>query len=209
MPGRIDKWRMNGTNSEFVTTFNEDCYGLFIDINNALYCSSRYIHQVASTSLNDNNNTFIIVAGNTTSGSTSIQLSQPWGIFVNTDLKLYVADAGNSRIQRFQLGQQNGITVAGNGIPNNLFLNFPTDVILDADDYLFIADDGNYRIIRAGTSNYSCVAGCSGSNGSAPNQFHNAYSLRFDSRGNMYVADEYNYRIQKFKLATNSCGEFD
>ena len=204
--GTINKWKPNTTESEFVTQFNERCYGLFIDINNTLYCSIPFLHHVASVSLKRNTNISTTIAGNGSAGAGPCQLNSPWGIFVDTDLELYVADAGNGRIQLFRPGQENGITVAGNGIINSLYLNYPTDVILDAEGYMFIADNGNHRIIRAGTSNYSCVAGCSGSNGSAPNQLYKAYSLRFDSRGNMYVADEFNRRIQKFKLATNSCG---
>lgn len=117
-----------------------------------------------------------------------------------------MADAGNNRIQLFRPGQLNGTTMAGNGIPNNLILKLPTDVVLDADGYMFIADNANHRIIRVGSTDYYCVAGCSGSDGSLPNQFNKAYSLRFDSQANMYVADELNRRIQKFLLVTNSCG---
>jgi hypothetical protein len=204
--GRIDKLELNGTSSEFVTKFNGSCYGLFIDINNTLYCSMENQHQVVSFS--NSTNTFVIVAGDGTSGAAINQLDNPWGIFVDVNFDLYVADAANSRIQLFQSGQLNGTTVAGAGIPNSLTLNLPTDVVLDADGYLFIADNANNRIIRVGPTNYYCVAGCSSVSGTAPDQLYKPFSLRFDSQGNIYVADEYNYRIQKFMLATNSCGKF-
>ncbi len=200
--GRIDKWKLNETRSELVTTFDGNCYGLFIDNNNTLYCSMRHQNRVVSY---NNTNTFITVAGDGSSGTALNQLHSPWGIFVDVNFDLYVADTGNNRIQRFRSGQLNGTMVAGIGMPNNLTLNLPTDVVLDADGYLFIADNKNNRIMRVGSIDYYCVAGCSGSNGSAAYQLYNAYSLRFDSQGNIYVADEFNNRIQKFVLATNSC----
>jgi hypothetical protein len=207
--GRIDKWELNATNSTFVTRFNDSCFGLFVDINNTLYCSMRYNHQVVSISLNNNTNTSsITVAGTDTSGNAPNQLNIPWGIFVNTNFDLYVADAGNNRIQLFRPGQLSATTVAGNGIPNSLQLSLPTDVIVDADGYLFIADNVHNRIIRSGQTTYYCVAGCSGTNGPAPNQLHKPYSLRFDSQANIYVADEYNNRIQKFTILKNCTGKF-
>lgn len=206
--GTIEKWQLNTSKPEFVTKFNSSCYAIFIDINDTLYCSLHHLAQVVSVSLSNSNDTITVVAGDAR-GEDQYQLNGSWGIFVDTTFNLYVADANNHRIQLFQPGQRAGITVAGNGIPDNLTLNLPTDVILDADGYLFIADNENHRIIRVGSSSYYCVAGCSRVNGSAPDQFQKPYALRFDSRGNIYVADEYNKRIQKFTLATNTCGTSD
>ena len=207
--GRIDKWTTNSNNISFVTKFSDDCRGLFVNLNNNLYCSLRWKHRVVKISLNETSGTEITVAGTDSRGDTSEKLNGPWGIFVNTNCDLYVADAENNRIQLFRSGQRNGSTVAGNGVPPNLILNFPTDVVLDANSYLYISDNRNHRIIRSGHNEWQCVIGCSGTQGSASNQLQKAYSLRFDSLGNIYVADEFNNRIQKFSLATNSCGEYD
>jgi hypothetical protein len=191
-----------------VAKFSGNCYGLFVDIENNLYCSIQSEHRVVKISLDGTNKTVISVAETGSKGSDSNQLSGHWGIFVDIDLNLYVADGDNNRIQRFQPGQLNGTTVAGNNIPNNLTLNHPTDVILDADGLLYIADNNNHRIIRAGPNEFQCIVGCTGKSGSASNELNKSYALRFDSYGNLYVADEYNDRIQKFSLATNSCGKY-
>ena len=45
-----------------------------------------------------------ITFGNGTSGSTRDLLNWPSGLFVDTDLRLYVADTGNDRVQRFEQG---------------------------------------------------------------------------------------------------------
>ena len=203
--GRVDKWPRNGTGGSSVARFNSSCYGIFIDLNNTLYCSMFAQNQVASVSLANNSSIPIVVAG--TGGSPPYQLSMPWGIFVDINFDLYVADASNNRIQRFRSGELNGTTVAGQGFPYGLWLNYPTDVVLDSNGDVYIADNSNYRIVRAGTSNFQCIAGCGGSPGSTASQLKKAYSLRFDSQGNIYVADEYNARIQKFMVLRNSCCE--
>jgi hypothetical protein len=205
--GRIDKWTLNSTSSIVVMKFSGQCRSSFVDINNTFYCSMRDRHQIVTISLDDKNATEIIVAGTGLAGGAANELNLPWGIFVDTNFDLYVADATNNRIQLFRPGELNGTTVVGNGIPNNLTLNFPTDVMLDADGYLYIADNHNGRVIRSKGVEFQCVIGCSGRRGSAPNELKDAYSIRFDSQGNLYVADEHNNRIQKFTLATGSCGK--
>jgi hypothetical protein len=200
--GRIKKWTMTSNETTFVMKFSHHCLGLFVDVNNTLYCSLRNKNRVVKISLDAMNPTEITIAGTQST-------NEPWGIFIDTNFNLYVADAANHRIQLFQSGQSNGQTVAGNGIPQNLRLNWPTDVVLDADGYLYIGDAHNGRVIRSGHGRWQCMIGCSGNQGSAPNQLQQAYSLRFDTHGNLYIADESNYRIQKFTLATNSCGEYN
>ena len=98
--------------------------------------------------------------------------------------------------------------MAGRGTPNGLYLTFPTDVILDHDNYLYIAVNQNHRIVRVSSNDYQCLIGCSGGSGSASNQLHYAFSLRFDSYGNLYVAAEYNNRIQRLLLINNCAGMF-
>jgi hypothetical protein len=207
--GRIEKWPLNSVRSVFVTQFPTHCYGLFIDIHNTLYCSLHKQRQVVSIPLDGNSTMMTIVAGSGSAGSESNELNEPRGIFVDANTNLYVADALNNRIQLFPRGKSNGITVAGNGVPNGLNLVYPTDVILDIDGFLYIADNQKHRIIRSGHTGFECIVGCTGKNGSASNELNIVYALRFDSYGNLYVADEFNHRIQKFNLVTNSCGKFN
>ena len=205
-PGQIRRTAANVTTSVSVAQFGAPCYGLFIDMNSTLYCSMASIDLISSVSLSRNGSVAITRAGNGTSGSAANQLYIPWGIFVDFNLDLYVADGRNNRIQRFAANQLNGTTVAGQGVPNSLHLAFPTDVILDNNSYLYIADNQNDRIVRVSSTGYHCLIGCSGGPGSASNQLSRAYSLRFDSYGNLYVADEFNSRIQKFLLSSNCEG---
>jgi hypothetical protein len=199
---QVDKWASNSTNSVIMMHINGSCYGLFLDINDTLYCSLGDYHQIIKLSLNDQINMTRIAAGNGSAGSASNMLNQTKGVFVNINFDLYVADCGNNRIQLFQSGQLNGTTVSG-----NTSLNCPTGVVLDADDYLFIVDSGNHRIVTIASNGFRCLVGCSGSNGSSSTQLFYPQSMAFDSYGNIYVTDRNNNRIQKFILQYNNCSK--
>ncbi len=208
--GQIDKWTLNSSSGIPTMYTCSKCYGLFVDINNILYCSMRVLHQVVTKSLNSVSNTLTIVAGNGTAGSTSYTLNEPSGIFVDINFDLYVADCGNNRIQLFPSGQLNGTAVPESGSSGaTITLKCPTAIVLDRDNNLFILDSHNFRIVRPGPNGFQCLVGCSGSSGSAPNQLSYPNALSFDSYGNMFVTDYSNNRIQKFDLITNLCGKFD
>ena len=204
---RVDKWSWNATTSTAVMNVTSRCMDLFIDQQQTLYCSNDGEHKVVKMSLTSGSSTTTIAAGTGTPGSAAYLLNFPYGIFVNEKLNLYVADWGNNRIQLFQPDQPNATTVAGNGAPGTIALNRPLAVILDADGYLFISDSSNNRIIRSGPFGFQCLLGCSGTAGAASNQLNKPFAISFDSYGNLFVTDTGNNRIQKFLLATNSCGK--
>ena len=204
---RVGKWAKNATNSTIAMYVSGRCTGLFVDVYDSLYCSLWNSHRVLKRSAGNDANTSITVAGNGAIGSAANMLSSPCGIFVDTDLTLYVADYNNSRIQQVRSGQLNGSTVAGTSAPGTITLNGPANVILDADGYLFIVDQENSRIVGSGPNGFRCIVGCSGTTGLGANQFQRPYDLSFDTHGNLYVTDASNNRLQKFMLARNSCGE--
>ncbi len=204
---QVDMWTSNSTSGVAVMNVSGACYGLFIDLYNNLYCSVNDYAQVLQTSLINGSNITKIVAGNGTNGSTSTMLYSPRGIVLDNSSSLYVADCVNNRIQLFPFGQLNATTVAGNQVAGTITLSCPTGIVLDGDGYLFITDYNNNRIVGSDRNGFRCIAGCTGRNGTTPDQLHYPRGLSFDSYGNIYVADGYNYRIQKFFLATNACGK--
>jgi sugar lactone lactonase YvrE len=206
--GQVQKWIAKTNTFVIVMKVNSSCFGLFVDTNDTLYCSMYDHDQVVKRSLNDPDITSIIVAAGTGSrGSEFNELNGPRGIFVDVKFDLYVSDCFNNRVQLFQSGESNGITVAGYGSPNpTINLNYPTGIVLDAEKYLFIVDSDNDRIVGSSLDGFRCLVGCYG-HGSQSNRLSSPNSFSFDRSGNMFVADEWNGRIQKFEYLESSFGK--
>lgn len=202
---QVNMWTRNSTAPIQVMTVKTFCYGLFVDINNSIYCSLKESHKVVKKWMNSNENVAAVVAGTGKAGSKQNQLNSPFGIFVDVNFNLYVADCKNNRIQRFKSGNLTGATVVRKTRKSSFTLKCPTGIILDNDGNLYIAD-GLHRIVRSGLHGTQCVAACSNKPGSSGYRLSVPRSLSFDSFGNIFVADKNNNRIQKFLFLKNSCG---
>ena len=205
--GILNRFTLNRSSGIDIVYINASCYGLFVDTNNDLYCSIHGRHQVFKNSLSNSTHISTTVAGTGYEGFKSDMLSQPCGIFVDSNCYLYVADAGNNRIQRFTPGLKKATTVAGDSTINaTIKLRSPTGIILDFDGNYFIVDSKNNRIVGSGPNGFRCLVGCSEGPGGS-NKLSSPYTLSFDSFGNMFVTDKGNHRIQKF-LSANSCSKY-
>jgi sugar lactone lactonase YvrE len=79
-------------------------------------------------------------------------------------------------------------------------LYYPAGLAVDSYGNLFVTDSGNARVqfFLAGSSTGTTVAGVTGSAGSSATQLNTPYGVAIDSQRNLYVADTYNYRVQKY-----------
>jgi uncharacterized protein (TIGR03437 family) len=142
--------------------------------------------------------------------ATSAQLSNPYGVAVDSAGNLYVADWGNNRIRKVANGTIT--TVAGNGTrgfsgdngpPTNAQLANPQGVAVDSAGNLYIADFGNFRIRKVSNGVITTVAGngtpgFSGDNGPATGaQLANPYGVAIDPAGNLYIGDSGNSRVRE------------
>jgi sugar lactone lactonase YvrE len=81
--------------------------------------------------------------------------------------------------------------------PGKYIFNRPTDVGWDADGNIFVTDGyGNSRIVKY-DKNGRFIAQA-GTRGSEPGQLNLPHSMAMDAKGNAYVADRSNRRIQVF-----------
>jgi hypothetical protein len=200
-------WKLEKRNIDF--NEKESCFGLFIDIEDTIYCSLKGQHKVIKK-LFGKNTDWQPAAGTVRAGGELNMLFEPHGIFVDVRFNLYVADCGNNRIQLFKPEDKNGEKVVNSTvIIDGHDLLRPTAVILDADNNLYIADSGNHRIVFVTSSfnEYKCLVGCSGKAASDSARLSNPTSISFDRSGNIVVGDTSNSRLQKFALATEYCGE--
>ncbi|NLX49736.1 MAG: carbohydrate-binding protein [Methanospirillum sp.] len=128
-------------------------------------------------------------------GTGTGQFNYTWGIAVDGNANVYVADFYNHRIQKFA---SNGTFLAKWGTygSGNGQLNHPTSVAVDGTGHVYVADYYNHRIQKF-TSTGAFIAKWGGI-GSADGQMTFPYGVGVDRAGNVYVADYYNHRVQKF-----------
>jgi hypothetical protein len=93
-------------------------------------------------------------------------------------------------------GGARGGGLPGAGAQSDVF-NRPTDVAWDAAGNIFVADGvGNARVAKF--NNKGVFIKSWGSRGTGPGMFGNARAIAVDAKGNVYVADAGNKRIQVF-----------
>jgi DNA-binding beta-propeller fold protein YncE len=170
---------------------------------NTLYVADTDNHRVMSYQLGSL--VGILVAGGQGRGVNNTQLSDPWGISFDAETNsLFIANFGSHTIVRWRLGASSWTLVVGdiNGLPGRTpsALNAPTDFMLDVMGNMYVAEYANYRVqfFLAGESSGSTIAGVTGVLGSNSSLISSPHSVALDSQLNLYVADCYNQRVQKF-----------
>ncbi|CAF5169270.1 unnamed protein product, partial [Rotaria magnacalcarata] len=157
----------------------------------------------------------VTIAGGNGAGGATNQLSSPYGLFVDDDQTVVIADNGNHRIIQWKnCDTANGQVVAdGNGAGNGLHqLNQPIDVLIDKEtDSLIICDQGNRQVVRwsrrsgttqvrrykFGEKNGTLVAGGNGQ-GDGLNQLNYPTYLFVDRDHSVYVSEWNNLRVMKW-----------
>jgi sugar lactone lactonase YvrE len=140
-----------------------------------------------------------------TFGSGPGQFANPYDVEVDASGNVFVADAENNRIQKFGnsgsfVTQWGGYWQPPNpGTGNGLFAS-PRGVAIDAAGNVYVSDSNNNRIQKfTNDGTYITQWGSpGGTTGSGNGQFNSPFGLAVDGSGNVYVADGFNNRIQKF-----------
>ncbi|CAF5175715.1 unnamed protein product, partial [Rotaria sp. Silwood1] len=152
--------------------------------------SSIDIHPNATWSQNG-----LTVAGGNGIGSETNQLYFPWGLYVDDDQTIYVADCWNHRIVEWKSGATNGKVVAGGNEQGNGAhqLCYPYDVIIDKEsDSLIISDYENNRVVRWPRQN--------GIRGETIISNISCFSLTMDENGFLYVVDDRKHEVRRYKI---------
>lgn len=135
------------------------------------------------------------------SGSGNGQFVQPWGIAVDGDGNIFVADApspGNiagDRIQKLDAAGNYVAAVGGGGAAPGQF-NLPQGVALDSVGNVYVADSGNDRIQKF--NNQLQFLSEFGSTGIGDGEFDAPAGVAVSPDNRLYVADRKNHRIQEF-----------
>lgn len=172
------------------------CWALFVDRRQTLYCSINDGHIVITRSLN---NAWTVTRAEVGTGfcrSSSSELCRPSGIYVDSELNLYIADTGNHRIQWFKYGSSVAETWYDTTDPSFA----PRDIVVDVRGDVWVADENNHQILRCSRKFCQCTIGCNG-------QIRSPSHFGFDRLGNLFVLDKGNARIQKFLADTSFCSK--
>ena len=192
-------------------------WGLAVDPDGNVYLADRDNHMIRKLSPGGVVERF---AGTGEAGFTADQgiaaanaaLNYPSGVALSHSGLLYVADTDNHRIQVFDTVTGTRHAVLGSGAPGfdgdggsagAAQFNFPLRVTVDGNGNLFIADTLNHRIRKVdinGTISTYTGTGASGYSGdggpAAEAKLNLPAGLVTDSRGNLYIADQFNHRVR-------------
>jgi len=138
-------------------------------------------------------------------GSGPKQLSNPRGIYIDSDDTLYICDSGNNRIQKWTSNAAVGETVAGDGNvfvgPTATNLNGPNDITFDRTGYMYVVDQEFNRVQRYAPNSAigKTVAGAANGNlGTSNNRLWSPRSIAVDNDLNIYITDSTNNRVMKW-----------
>ena len=136
------------------------------------------------------------------SGSGDGQFTDPVGIAIDSANNIYVADTGNNRIQKFN-SAGTFVTKWGTMGSGNGEFSGPRGVAVDNAGTVYVADTGNNRVqLFSSAGTFMEVVG---SAGSGDGQFMSPTDVATNSAGTFfYVADQDNFRVQKFSTTTAS-----
>ena len=168
--------------------------------NDELYVADYWTDRIEVFALDGRHRRTIGKAGNGPG-----EFKSPGGVAVAPNGDLYVVDFYNQRVQHLRADggfvRQWG-TTGKFGIRGGEF-SYPTDAALGADGTLYVADGYNDRVQAFSSSDGRLTHKWGGPfamniYGPFSGWFATVTSIALDSRGNVFVADFYNDRIQKF-----------
>jgi DNA-binding beta-propeller fold protein YncE len=141
------------------------------------------------------------------------QFNEPWGVAVDGEGTIYVADTWNGRIQVFSsegqfLRKWGYFNTTGGELGDAQALFGPRGLAIDLEGNLIVADTGNKRIIRF-TPEGELVDQIGGG-GVIAGRFDEPTDVAVDpTDGSILVADSWNRRIQRFDPSLAFLSEFD
>lgn len=129
------------------------------------------------------------------SGSDSYHFSNPLGLGVDTAGNVYVADIGNSRVQKYDSTGAFVSTII------NEFTS-PVDVAVDSAGNMYVLSYSNSCVQKFNSAAvYQGSIGECGVMGFDNYHFFNPYGLTVDSSDNVYVVDSTGNRVMKYNSA--------
>ncbi|CAF5060271.1 unnamed protein product, partial [Rotaria sp. Silwood1] len=142
----------------------------------------------------------VTVAGGHGAGNATNQLYGPFGLFVDGDQMIVIADCFNHRIMEWKIGNTNGQVVAGGNQQGNRLdqLNGPTHVLIDKEmDCLIICDWVNGRVVR-----WSRLSGTT--QGEILIDNIKCWGLAMDDQRYLYISNVEKHQVRRYQIGDNN-----
>jgi sugar lactone lactonase YvrE len=229
--GTIRKITPNGTNWAVTTlagvagNFTELC-DVAVDSAGNLYAADYFNCTISKVTSSGTNWIVTTLAGDCSTNQepiigyadgtgTNAQFDLPFGVAVDTNGNVYVADTDNNTIRKITsagvVSTMAGLAAANKGSANGTGyeaqFNSPCGTAVDGAGNVYVADSANATIRKiTPLAVVSTIAGLVGSPGSSNGagtdaQFDSPFGVAVDSTGNVYVADAGNNTIREITPA--------
>jgi hypothetical protein len=117
-------------------------------------------------------------------------------ISISKDQRLFVVDRTHRRFQIFDL-DGNFLSMFTTGTNSSPYYHY-----ISTDQYLWVGDGGTNRILKYDLDGHYLYGW--GGRGGQPGMFNGPHQLTTDQDGNLYVAEVFNGRVQKFRPKPNA-----
>jgi sugar lactone lactonase YvrE len=172
------------------------------DVTGRIYFPDTWNHQIGI--LNESGDYIGSLGEKWISGDDNSHFDCPQGVAISpVNQDIYVVDTCNQRIQVFDNERVYKATLGVTDVSGNDNIHFdnPSGIAIDTLGNIYVADTGNYRVQKCTLNNsiYNCTLFV-GEPGIFDSAFNHLFpkAVTVDTKGNVYVTDEWNARVQVF-----------
>jgi surface protein len=188
---QLAKWMPGKTEKEILPYTANRVRDLHVDKDNNVFVLDEGSNRLIKFTPGSNIGVTVAGSPNQTRGSSSSRFDTPVSLFIDDLGAMYIADHANHRIQKWEPGSTQGITVAGGngeGSGSNQ-LRWPRAVTVGKDGAIYVSD-ANWQITKwiPGKADKEVL----------PISTGGAWDIHIDENDNLYILEEWSHTLVKY-----------